>query len=324
VRLATLRDGSRDGTLVVVDRAATRFAPATAVAQSLQAALDDWARCEPGLARLSAELDHGAVAGEPLDVGQLMAPLPRAYEWVDGSAYINHVLLVRKARGARVPASLEVDPLVYQGGSGVLLGPTDALRCPDVAFGLDFEGEIAVVLGDVTRGTRAEQAAGCVRLVLVANDVTYRGLVPGELEKGFGFFLSKPATAFAPFAATPDELGPGFRDGRAYLTLRTTYNGGLVGSAQTGPEMHFSFYELISHIAKTRSFTAGTILGGGTVSNRDPARGFACLAERRARDVLEGVPLTPYMKPGDSIRIEAIDDSGRSVFGAIDQRVVAD
>lgn len=324
MRLATLRDGSRDGTLVVVDRAATRFARATAVARNLQAALDDWARCEPGLARLSAELDRGALAGEPLDVGGLMAPLPRAYEWVDGSAYINHVLLVRKARGARVPASLEVDPLVYQGGSGVLLGPTDALRCPDVAFGLDFEGEIAVVLGDVAQGTRAEQAAGLVRLVLVANDVTYRGLVPGELDKGFGFFLSKPATAFGPFAATPDELGPGFQDGRAYLTLRTTYNGGLVGSAQTGPEMHFSFYELISHIAKTRSFTAGTILGGGTVSNRDPARGFACLAERRARDVLEGAPLTPYMKPGDSIRIEAIDDSGRSVFGAIDQRVVAD
>jgi fumarylacetoacetate (FAA) hydrolase len=181
-----------------------------------------------------------------------------------------------------------------------------------------------VVLSDVPRGIRPEQADRCVRLLLLANDVTYRGLVPGELEKGFGFFLSKPATAFSPFVATPDELGMGFRGGRVYLTLRTTYNGALVGTAETGPEMHFSFHELISHIAKTRSFTAGTIVGGGTVSNRDPRRGFACLAERRALDALEGAVLTPYMKPGDSIRIEAFDESGRSVFGAIDQRVVAE
>jgi fumarylacetoacetate (FAA) hydrolase len=322
VRLATLRNGSRDGALIVVDGAGRRFASAGSVAPDLQSALDDWAAAWPALDELSARLERRDVHGQPLDTAQLLAPLPRAYEWIDGSSYLNHVVLARQARGAAPPPRLEVDPLVYQGGSGVLLAPTDPLELPDEAWGLDFEAEVCVVLGDVPRGITAERAASHVRLVMLANDVTYRSLVPAELEKGFGFFNSKPATAFSPFAVTPDELGPAFRDGRVLLRLHTTYNGALVGETETGPEMHFSFFELVAHIAMTRSFTAGTILGSGTVSNRDRARGVSCLAERRMIETLElGAPKTPFMTHGDTIRIEAFDAAGRSVFGAIDQRV---
>jgi fumarylacetoacetate (FAA) hydrolase len=323
MRLATLRDGTRDGALIVVDPTGMRFARPVGI-PTLQRALDEWGRCEPLLREVALELDVHKDRGEPIELEKLAAPLPRAYEWVDGSAYINHILLVRKARGAAAPDGLETDPLVYQGGSGVLLGPRDPLVLPDVEFGLDFEAEIATVLGDVPQGVTPAKAAKFVRLLLLANDVTYRDLVPAELKKGFGFFLSKPATAFAPFAVTPDELGARFRDGRAFLRVACTYNGGLVGDTETGPEMHFSFLDLVAHIAKTRSFTAGTILGGGTVSNRDPSRGVSCLAEKRAREMLEGhTPLTAFMKRGDSIRIEAFDLAGRSVFGAIEQRVVA-
>ena len=241
---------------------------------------------------------------------------------MDGSAYLNHVELVRKARGAEPPEGLERDPLVYQGGSGVLLGPRDPLVLPDAKSGLDFEGEIAVVLGDVPRGTTEERAADHVRLLLLANDVTYRDLVPAELKKGFGFFVSKPATAFAPFAVTPDELGVAFEGGRPFLRLSCTYSGARIGDLETGPEMHFSFFQLIAHITRTRALTAGTILGSGTVSNRDPERGVSCLVERRARETLAGgAPITPYMKAGDTIRLEAFDSSGRSVFGAIEQAV---
>jgi fumarylacetoacetate (FAA) hydrolase len=324
MRLGTLADGSRDGALVVVDRAGTRCARASGVASSLQRALDDWPRCEPLLRALALGLERGEVAGEPLEQGAFAAPLPRAYEWVDGSAYLNHVVLVRKARGAEPPETLTSDPLVYQGGSGVLLGPREPLVLPDASFGLDFEGEIAVVLGDVARGTPAERAGDAVRLLVLANDVTYRNLVPSELEKGFGFFVSKPATAFGPFAVTPDELGGAFHEGRASLRLSCTYNGTCVGDLETGPEMHFSFLQLVAHASRTRSLTAGTILGSGTVSNRDPARGVSCLAERRAREMLSGTaPLTPYMAVGDTIRLEAFDSSGWSVFGAIEQAVVA-
>ncbi len=323
MRLGTLRDGTRDGALIVVDATGKYFARPLGI-PSLQRALDEWERCEPLLREVALELDGRNDHGEPIELERLAAPLPRAYEWVDGSAYINHILLVRKARGAAAPDGLETDPLVYQGGSGVLLGPRDPLVLPSADFGLDFEAEVATVLGDVPQGVTPAKASKYVRLLLLANDVTYRDLVPAELKKGFGFFLSKPATAFAPFAVTPDELGPQFRDGRAFLRLACTYNGGLVGDTQTGSEMHFSFLDLVAHIAKTRSFTAGTILGGGTVSNRDPSRGVSCLAEKRAREMLEGgAPLTAYMKPGDSIRIEAFDLAGRSVFGAIEQRVVA-
>jgi fumarylacetoacetate (FAA) hydrolase len=326
MRLATLADGSRDGALVVVDRAGRRCARAGDVAASMQRALDEWPRCEPLLRALAERLERGEVAAEPLVPGAFAAPLPRAYEWVDGSAYLNHVVLVRKARGAEPPEGLTSDPLVYQGGSGVLLGPREPLVLPDAKFGLDFEGEIAVVLGDVPRGTDEQHAGEHVRLLVLANDVTYRDLVPGELRKGFGFFVSKPATAFGPFAVTPDELGGAFREGRAFLRLSCTYNGTVVGDLETGPEMHFSFFQLIAHAAKTRSLTAGTILGSGTVSNRDPARGVSCLAERRAREIIAGgagAALTPYMSPGDTIRLEAFAEDGSSVFGAIEQAVAA-
>jgi fumarylacetoacetate (FAA) hydrolase len=324
MRLGTLRDGTRDGSLVVVDQAARRLARATGIAPSLQAALDDWDRAEPALRALAAALERDAVPSEPLDVARLLAPLPRAYEWVDGSSYLNHILLVRKARGAEPPENLETEPLVYQGGSGVLLAPTAPLVLPadGETWGLDFESELCVVLGDVPQGVTPAGAAPHIRLWMLANDVTYRNLVVPELKKGFGFFQSKPATAFSPFAVTSDELGAAFHDGRAFLRLRTTYNGALVGDTETGPEMHFSFLDLIAHLAKTRAFTAGTILGGGTVSNRDRARGVSCLAEQRTLEVLEhGAAATPFMKPGDTVRIEAFDEAGRSLFGAIDQKV---
>jgi fumarylacetoacetate (FAA) hydrolase len=324
MRLATLRDGSRDGALVVVAKAGDRRAHAGAVAPTLQRALDTWERSHEGLAALAARLETDATFGEPLDVRELTAPLPRAYEWVDGSAYPNHVRLVRKARGAEPPADLLTNPLVYQGGSSVLLGATEPLPLGDPAWGLDFEAEVAVVLGDVPRGTRADGAERCIRLVMVANDVTYRGLVPAELAKGFGFFQSKPATAFAPFAVTPDELGDAWRGGRVFMRLRSTLNGVVVGDTETGPEMHFSFADLIEHIAKTRAFAAGTVLGSGTVSNAAPERGVSCLVERRALETIErGAPSTAYLKTNDRIRIELFDAHGNSPCGAIEQVVIA-
>jgi fumarylacetoacetate (FAA) hydrolase len=324
MKLATLRAGGRDGTLVVVSRDGSRYAPATGIAPTLQAALDDWARVEPKLRALAADVDGNRVATQPLDVRALHAPLPRAYEWVDGSAFLNHVILVRKARGAEPPETLRSDPLVYQGGSGVLLAPTDDIPLVDAAWGLDFEAEICVVLDDTPLGTRAADAAKHVKLVMLANDVTLRSLVPNELAKSFGFFQSKPATAFSPFAVTPDELGDAWRDGRVHLRLRTTYNGTVVGDTDGGPEMHFSFYDLIQHICKTRAFTAGTIVGSGTVSNADRARGISCLAERRMIETIEkGKPETPFMKAGDTVEIEMRAPDGSSIFGKIAQKVVS-
>ncbi len=326
MRLSTLRDGSRDGRLAVVRHDGVRLAAATGIAPTLQAALDDWPRCEPRLRALAADLDSGALAGEPVVLDAFCSPLPRAYEWVDGSAFLNHVRLVRKARGADLPPKLEVDPLVYQGGSGVLCGPHDPMPLVDEGFGLDFEGEVCVILSDVPQGTRAADAARHVRLLLLANDVTLRNLVPEELAKGFGFFQSKPATAFSPFAATPDELGPAWKEGRVHLRLRVVYNGALVGDCDAGPEMHFSFFDLVEHIARTRSYTAGTILGSGTVSNADRARGVSCLAERRTIEILDagpgGKPRTPFMKRGDRVEIDMLDARGRSIFGRIAQEVV--
>lgn len=322
MRLATLRDSTRDGALIVIDRAGQHYAPARDIVATLQAALDTWDTCQTPLRDLSLALEQGRIPPQPLDLAQLAAPLPRAYEWVDGSAYLNHILLVRKARGAEPPQGLESDPLVYQGGSGVLLGPHDPLPLPDPAWGLDFEAEVGVVLGDVPRGIAPSEAAERVRLVVLLNDVTHRNLVPPELAKGFGFFVSKPATSFAPFAVTPDELGTAFRDGRAFLRVHVTHNGVRVGDLESGPEMHFSFFELLAHIARTRAFTAGTLLGSGTISNQDSSRGVACLAERRTLETLaRGAPETPFMKPGDRIRIEAFDENGWSVFGAIEQQV---
>jgi fumarylacetoacetate (FAA) hydrolase len=283
-------------------------------------ALDDWETTEPKLRRESEELARGG--GRPLDTQQLASPLPRAFEWVDGSAYLNHILLVRKARGAEPPPGLATDPLVYQGGSGILLGPTDDLVVPDEGWGPDFEGEVCVVLGDVPLGTTASAAVDRVKLAMLANDVTYRNLVPPELAKGFGFFQSKPATAFSPFAVTLDELGPAWAGGRINGRLRVLLNGALVGDPEAGPEMNFSFFDLVAHIAKTRAFTAGTILGSGTVSNADRARGVSCLAERRTREVLDsGAPKTPFLRPGDEVEIEMLDGEGRSIFGRIRQRV---
>lgn len=324
MKLGTLRDSSRDGTLVVVRRDNQVFTRAAEAAPTLQAALDDWERVSPLLRALAERLERGEIAGEPVDTTRFAPPLPRAYEWVDGSAYINHIVLVRKARGAEPPATLRTDPLVYQGGSGVLLGPTEDIVLRDPAWGLDFEAEVAVILGDVPQGTTKEDAHRHVRLFLLANDITLRNLIPDELAKGFGFFNSKPATAFSPFAVTEDELGPSFHDGRVHLRLRSTYNGELAGDPEAGPEMHFSFFELLAHIAKTRAFTAGTILGSGTVSNADRARGISCLAERRMIETIEqGKPTTPFMKAGDTIEIEMLDTGGHSLFGRIAQKVVA-
>ena len=324
MKLATLRDSTRDGTLVVVRRDNQVYTVARDVAPTMQAALDRWEQAEPSLRALAAQLESGEIAGVPVDPARLSAPLPRAYEWVDGSAYINHIVLVRKARGAEPPATLRTDPLVYQGGSGVLLGPTDDLVLADPAWGLDFEAEVAVILGDVPQGTTKDDAPRCVRLVTLVNDITLRNLIPDELAKGFGFFNSKPATAFSPFAITPDELGPAYHDGRVHLRLRSTYNGKRIGDPEAGPEMHFSFFDLLAHVAKTRAFTAGTILGSGTVSNVDRARGISCLAEQRMIETIEqGKPVTPFMKPGDTIAIEMLDTEGRSLFGRIEQRVVA-
>lgn len=325
MRLATARDGSRDGGLLVVRADGERAAPAAAVAPTLQAALDRWEACEPALRAIARELDAGRIPGEPLDPRALLSPLPRAYEWVDGSAYLDHVRLVRRARGAPPPPGLETDPLVYQGGSGVLLAPTEDAVLPDPAWGLDFEGEVCAVLGDVPRGVPAAEAARHVRLLCLANDLTYRNLVPAELAKGFGFFQSKPATAFSPFAATPDELGPAWREGRVHLRLTIRWNGAVVGDLDAGRDMHFSFADLVAHAARTRAFTAGTILGGGTVSNagRDGG-GFSCIAERRARETIDaGAPRTRFLEAGDTIEIEMRDGAGRSLFGTIAQRVVA-
>jgi fumarylacetoacetate (FAA) hydrolase len=324
MKLATLRDGTRDGRLIVVSRNGERFLVGSDVAPSMQAALDDWDRTEPLLRELGASVEDEDTPTEPMDVGRLLAPLPRAYEWVDGSAYLSHIALVRKARGAEPPKTLRTEPLVYQGGSSVLLAPSDPLVLQDPEWGLDFESEVAVVLGDTPQGVRNGRAADYVRLLMLANDVTYRNLVPPELEKGFGFFCSKPATAFSPFALTPDELEPAWRGGRVHLRLRSFLNGELLGDPDAGEPMHFSFFDLIEHITKTRAFAAGTILGSGTVSNEDPARGVSCLAERRVRELLEqGAAKTPFLKVGDRVSISMLGPDGVSLFGAIDQEVVS-
>ena len=321
MKLATLKNGTRDGALIVVSTDGSRFLPAKEVAPSLQSALDDWSRCEPLLQKLNSTVNGGA--GEKLETSKLASPLPRAYEWIDGSAYINHIVLVRKARNAEPPKTLRTDPLIYQGGSGVFLGPTDDIPLGDAAWGLDFESEVCVVLGDVPMGTTKEQAGKYIRLVMIANDVSLRGLIPAELEKGFGFFQSKPATAFSPFAVTPDELGSAWKEGRLHLPLKTEYKGQLYGDPNAGAEMFFSFHELIAHICKTRSYTAGTILGSGTVSNEDRTRGSSCLAEKRMIEQIDqGKITTPFMAVGDTVKIEMLNEQGKSIFGAIQQKVV--
>ena len=328
MKLATYKDGSRDGQLVVVSRDLAHAHYATGVANHLQQVLDDWNFMSPQLQDLSDALNSGrARHAFPFDPRQCMAPLPRAYQWADGSAYLNHVELVRKARGAEVPASFYTDPLMYQGGSDDFLGPCDNLVCASEAFGIDFEAEIAVITGDVRMGATPDQALDGIRLVMLANDVSLRNLIAGELAKGFGFLQSKPATAFSPVAVTLDELVfsgvNAWNKGRLNLTLQSTWNGRKVGLCEAGPEMTFHFGQLIAHLCKTRHVRAGSIVGSGTVSNKDWSHGYSCIAEKRAIETIQdGKPLTEFMKYGDTIRIEMKGGDGLSLFGAIEQEVV--
>jgi len=323
MKLASYKDGSRDGQLVVVSRDLATAHYATGLATRMQQVLDDWNFVSPQLQDLYDALNQGraphAFAFAP---AQCMAPLPRAYQWADGSAFINHVELVRRARGAEVPESFYVDPLMYQGGSDDFLGPRDDIVLPGEAMGIDFEAEVAVVTGDVPMGATPDEALEGIRLVMLANDVSLRHLIPAELAKGFGFFQSKPATAFSPVAVTPDEIGGAWRSGRVHLNIESVWNGKRVGLCDAGPEMTFHFGQLIAHLCKTRNARAGSIVGSGTVSNKDWSRGYSCIAEKRAIETIEGgEPRTGFMRDGDTIRIEMKGSDGRSVFGAIDQAV---
>ena len=323
MKLASLKRGGRDGTLVVVSGDLRRCVPVPEVAASLQAALDRWPRAEPALREISARIEEGGVArAEPFDAALAAAPLPRAYQWLDGSAYLYHAELVRRARKAEMPQSLYGDPLMYQGGSDSFIGPTDDILAADEASGIDFESEVAVVLDDVPMGIPASEAGSHVKLVMLVNDVSLRNLIPPELAKGFGFLHGKPATAFSPVAVTPDELGAAW-DGRTVrLPLLSRVNGSLFGKPNAGEDMNFDFPTLIAHAARTRELEAGTVLGSGTVSNRAPGAGSSCIAERRMIETIEtGAPVTPFLKFGDRVRIEMLDAEGRSIFGAIDQKV---
>jgi len=332
MKLASLRHG-RDGLLVVVSADFAWCAHAADIAPTLQAALDDWDRVLPALRALDRKLAAGEVPRRPFSAAAAASPLPRAYQWADGSAYLNHVELVRRARGAEMPPSFLADPLMYQGGSDGFLGPGEAIPAGDPAWGLDFEAEVAVIVGDVPLGADRATALAAIRLVMLVNDVSLRGLIPDELAKSFGFFQSKPASAFSPVAVTPDELGGAWRGGKLHGQLRVDLNGAPFGRVDAGQDMNFDFGVLIAHAAKTRALAAGTIVGSGTVSNRgadggpgkpvaEGGAGYACIAELRTVETLfAGAPKTPFMQPGDAVRIEMLDADGRSLFGAIDQTV---
>ncbi|MCX7057430.1 MAG: fumarylacetoacetate hydrolase family protein [Proteobacteria bacterium] len=325
MKLASLKHG-RDGRLVVVDTDLRHYVSAAGIAATMQDALDDWGRCAPRLHDLATVLAaHQAKEAQPFDASACASPLPRAYHWVDGSAYVNHVELVRKARGAELPPSFWTDPLVYQGGSDDFLGPTDDAPFASEEFGIDFEAEVAVIVGDVPMGSTVAdiQSRGDIRLVMLVNDWSLRNLIPGELAKGFGFYQSKPATTFSPVAVTPDELGEAWHDGKLHLPLQSSINGAVFGRPEAGVDMTFDFHQLIAHCARTRTLRAGTIVGSGTVSNYDRSRGSACIAERRMLEQLEGGPArTPFLAYGDRVRIEMLDGRGRNLFGAIEQRVI--
>ena len=332
MKLASVDDGSRDGRLVVVDPALQKQADASDIAPTLQAALDDWASVEGQLAGRARDLAQGESAAAPFDAAAVHSPLPRAYQWADGSAYVNHVELVRKARGAEMPESFWTDPLIYQGGSDSFLKPRGPIRLADDSWGIDLEGEVAVVTGDVPMGATYAEAREAIRLIMLVNDVSLRALIPGELAKGFGFFQSKPSSAFSPVAVTPDELGDAWDGGKVHLPLRVDLNGKPFGRAEAGVDMTFDFPTLVAHAAKTRPLAAGTIVGSGTVSNKldgGPGKpvdqggaGYSCIAEiRMIETIADGQPSTPFLSFGDRVRIEMQDAAGNSIFGAIDQAV---
>jgi fumarylacetoacetate (FAA) hydrolase len=332
MKLASLKHG-RDGRLVVVSEDLNWFTDAFLIAPTLQAALDDWERCEPRLRALAESLEHEAVPRGRFHEREASAPLPRAYQWADGSAYVNHVALVRQARGAEMPESFWTDPLMYQGGSDGFLGPRDPIPLADPAWGCDLEAEVVVVTGDVPQGVSREEALGHVRLVGLVNDVSLRNLIPAELGKGFGFVQSKPASAFTPVFVTPDSLGDRWKDGKLHGALTVTLNGKPFGQADAGDDMTFDFGTLIAHLAKTRSLVAGSIIGSGTVSNRDadggPGKpvsdgglGYSCIAEvRTVETILRGKAETPFLQHGDTVRIEMLDEKHHSIFGTIEQTV---
>ena len=333
MKLATIKNGARDGRLVVVSKDLTRATDAASIAPTLQAALDDWAHTAPRLQQLAEQVELGSVPTFRFHEHDCESPLPRAYQWADGSAYINHVELVRKARGAEVPESFYDDPLMYQGGSDDFIGPRDNIDVVSEDYGIDFEGEVAVITDDVAMASSADEARSKIRLLMLVNDVSLRGLIPNELAKGFGFFQSKPASAFSPVAVTPDELGDKWKGGRVHLPLLSTYNGKLFGKPNAGVDMTFDFGQLVAHAAKTRNLGAGAIIGSGTVSNKqgtdhgtsveEGGVGYSCIAEiRMIETIRDGKPATAFMRFGDTIRMEMLDEQGNSIFGAIDQQVV--
>ena len=323
MKLGSLKEGGRDGTLVVVSRDLARAVLAGGIAATLQQALDDWQHAAPRLVALAQALEAGQAAGAfELEMQALAAPLPRAYEFVDGSAYLPHVARVRKARGAEVPESFYSDPLMYQAVSAGFYGPRDPVLVADEAYGIDLEAEVVIVTDDVPQGATAAQAAGHIQLVGLVNDVSLRNLIPGELAKGFGFLQSKPRSALSPVFVTPDELGDAWRGNKLHLPLLTHINGKWFGAPEAGIDMQFDFSQLVAHAAKTRPLSAGTIVGSGTVANEDTSLGASCFAEQRTVEALrDGQPSTPFMKFGDRVRIEMLDREGRSLFGAIEQRI---
>jgi fumarylacetoacetate (FAA) hydrolase len=323
MKLGSLKEGGRDGTLIVVSRDLKQAVKATGIAATLQAALDDWSNVAPRLNALSDELNHGNAAGAfVLDMTALASPLPRAYEFVDGSAYLPHVERVRRARGAEVPESFYTDPLMYQATSAGFLGPRDPVVVPSEDYGIDLEAEVVVVTDDVPMAVTPAQAAEHIQLIGLINDVSLRGLIPGELAKGFGFLQSKPRSALSPVLVTPDELADAWQDDKLHLPMRTWLNGAWFGEAECGVDMQFNFAQLVAHAAKTRPLTAGTIVGSGTIANEDTSKGASCLAEQRTVETLrDGKPTTPFLKFGDSLRIDVTDKQGASIFGAIEQLI---
>jgi fumarylacetoacetate (FAA) hydrolase len=323
MKLGSLKEGGRDGTLIVVSRDLSRAVRATGIAPTLQRALEDWSNAAPRLNALYASLNEGDADGVfDVDPGALAAPLPRAYEFVDGSAYLPHVERVRRARGAEVPESFYTDPLMYQATSAGFLGPRDAVKVVSEEYGIDLEAEIVVVTDDVPMAVTPEQAAGHIQLIGLVNDVSLRNLIPGELAKGFGFLQSKPRSALSPVFVTPDELGEAWRDNKLHLPLLTHVNGEWFGAPEAGVDMQFDFAQLVAHAAKTRPLSAGTIVGSGTIANQDTDKGASCFAERRTVEALrDGKPSTPFMSFGDTVRIEMLDRDGTTIFGAIEQRI---